>query len=147
MKSTLLATLLLAATPAHATLGGDEQSVAADQAHLAAARQVRALESGALHALTLPSGATVHEYVTAGGRVYAVAWRGPRMPDLAQLLGRYFPQLSRRDRRRGGHHAMTLEGDDRVVQSHGHGHSFSGRAWVPSLLPSGVDPASLAVGQ
>jgi hypothetical protein len=139
--------ILLGAPSAHATLGGDERSVTIDQRHFAAKREIRALEIGARHALALPSGATVHEYLSDDGRVYGVAWSGPRMPDLEQLLGKYFPQLSQRDRRRGGHHRMRVTGDDLVVQSRGHGNAFSGRAWVPSLLPAGVDPSSLSVGQ
>lgn len=129
-----------AAREAGATLGGDLASVATNQQHLAATRQVTKLASGERHDLQLASGIVVHEYVSPAGEVYAITWRGPRVPDLRELLGRYFTQLANRDSRpRGGHHRMTLNGADLVIQSSGHRRSFAGRAWVPSLVPSGVN--------
>jgi hypothetical protein len=35
---------------------------------------------------------------------------------------------------------MNVDGSDLVIRSAGHNHSFAGRAWVPSLLPAGVNP-------
>jgi hypothetical protein len=122
---------------ARATLGGDAASVADNQAHLGAARIVRKLASGERHELTLPSGLVVHEYVSPNGAVYAVTWSGPRMPDLRELLGPYFAQLSA-GASKGGHHHVSLTGSDLVVRSAGHRGSFAGRAWVPSLVPPGV---------
>jgi hypothetical protein len=126
---------------AHATLGGDAASVAANQQHLGAARQVQKLAAGERHDLQLPSGIVVHEYVSPQGAVYAITWRGPRKPDLRELLGSYFAQLSRRELRRagGGHHRLDLDGEDLVLRSSGHRSSFTGRAWVPSLVPAGVN--------
>jgi hypothetical protein len=112
-------------------------SVADNEAHLGAARTVRKLASGERHELTLPSGLVVHEYVSAGGAVYAVTWSGPRMPDLRELLGPYFAQLSAGGSK-GGHHHVSLTGSDLVVRSAGHRGAFAGRAWVPSLVPAGV---------
>jgi hypothetical protein len=122
---------------AHATLGGDVASVADNQAHLGGARTVRKLASGERHELTLPSGLVVHEYVSPNGAVYAVTWTGPRMPDLRELLGPYFAQLSA-GASKGRHHHVSLTHPDLVVRSAGHRGSFAGRAWVPSLLPPGV---------
>jgi hypothetical protein len=129
-----------APSEARATLGGDVASVATNQQRMAATRQVKKLASGERHELQLASGIVIHEYVSTGGEVYAITWRGPRMPDLRELLGRYFTQLDHRDsRQRGGHHRMTLTGSDLVIQSSGHRRSFVGRAWVPSLVPSSVN--------
>jgi hypothetical protein len=134
----------LTGAPAHATLGGDADSVVENQHELHAAHAVEKLDAGERHRLKLASGMIIHEYLSAG-RVYAVTWRGSRMPDLRQLLGPYFEQLEQhRVRRRGSHHASQSTGDDLVVQSSGHGHSFAGRAWVPSLVPAGVDVAKLS---
>lgn len=126
---------------ARATLGGDADSVATNQQHLGATRQIKAMQRGERHELRLPSGPVVHEYLSPAGAVYAVSWHGHGMPDLHELLGAYFPQLSTR-RRRGGHHRMALTGNDLVVESTGHGRLFTGRAWVPSLVPDGVDAAA-----
>jgi hypothetical protein len=134
----------LTGAPAHATLGGDADSVAANERNLRGAHAVEKSDAGERHRLKLASGMIIHEYVAAG-RVYAVTWRGRRTPDLRELLGPYFEQLEQhRVQRRGSHHASQSTGDDLVVQSSGHGHSFAGRAWVPSLVPSGVDAAKLS---
>jgi hypothetical protein len=125
-----------AAHEARATLGGDEASVATNEHALAAARQVRKLAVGERHDLTLPSGIVVHEYLSPSGAVYAVTWRGPLRPDLRELLGPYFGQLS--NRAPGSHHRLDFTGVDLRVQSMGHRHASSGRAWVPSLVPAGV---------
>jgi hypothetical protein len=128
------------AADAHATLGGDVASVAANHQRLGGARQVQKLASGERHELQLPSGIVVHEYVAPGGAVYAITWRGPRMPDLRELLGPYFAQLARRDaRQRSGHHRLTVTGSDLEIRASGHRRTFAGRAWVPSLVPAGVD--------
>jgi hypothetical protein len=132
---------------ARATLGGDAGSIATNQQRLGATRQVKPLAHGEYHELRLPSGPVVRQYVSASGTVYAVSWHGHGMPNLQELLGAYFTQLSS-GRRRGGHHHLALTGNDLVIQSAGHGRLFSGRAWVPSLVPTGVDPeTSVEYGQ
>lgn len=134
-----LCSAALAAPDAHATLGGDVASIAVNEQRMGASRHVHKLASGERHDLTLASGTVVREYVSATGVVYAVTWRGPRIPDLRELLGSHFAELSDRDPG-GGHHRMTVTRADFMVRSIGHGHSFAGRAWVPSLVPSGAHP-------
>jgi hypothetical protein len=129
------------ARDARATLGGDAASIAVNQQRLAATRRMQKIASGERHDLDLASGTVVHEYVSPAGLVYAIAWSGPRMPDLRELLGGYFAQLSSRAPR-GGHHRMALVGSDLVVRSSAHRHTFAGRAWVPSLVPPGVRPGA-----
>jgi hypothetical protein len=126
-----------AASDARATLGADVASVDADVQATTATRVVQKLAVGERHELTLPSGTVVHEYLSPAGAVYAITWRGPRMPDLRTMLGPYFAQLSHA-RMKGSHHDATLTGTDFVLRSAGHGNNFSGRAWVPSLVPAGV---------
>jgi hypothetical protein len=142
-KGLLVATVLSLgglgiARDARATLGGDVASVAANEQHLGGSRQVQKLPAGERHEIVLPSGIVVHEYVSPGGAVYAIVWRGPRIPDLRELLGPYFAQLASRDLQ-GGHHHMNVKGSDFMVRSMGHRNTFAGRAWVPSLVPTGVD--------
>jgi hypothetical protein len=132
--------LLGVAGRAHATLGGDIASVLANQTHLAATRQVEKLAQGERHELTLPSGIVVRQYISAAGAVYAVTWRGPHTPDLREILGTYFPQLENRDAYRPlGHHRLWMDGADFAIRSMGHRGSFSGRAWVPSKVPAGIN--------
>src|ERR1700722_2514901 len=99
-----------AARTGHATLGGDVISVAGNHQHLGGIGGVHVLKLayGERHELTLPSGLVVHEFVSPTGAVYAVTWRGPRMPDLRELLGPYFTQIESRDAfPHNGHHQMT----------------------------------------
>jgi hypothetical protein len=128
---------LVGAPSAHATLGGDVASVATNHANLGGVLHVTALAQGERHELTLPSGVVVREYV-AGGTVYAIVWSGARPPDLRELLGSYFSKLSGASGG-GSHHRMSIRGEDFRVETMAHRGSFSGRAWLPSLVPAGVD--------
>jgi len=84
----------------------------------------------------------VREYVSRD-LVFAVAWRGRRPPNLVSLLGSYFQEYqeaaaavaSNGPRMRG----MTrIQGARVVVETGGHPGDIRGRAYIPSLLPSGV---------
>lgn len=82
------------------------------------------------------------EYVS-GNTVFAVAWRGKRPPNLVSLLGLHFQEYqdasaaaaSSGPMRRGMSH---VEGAHVVVETGGHPGDIRGRAYLPSLLPSGV---------
>jgi hypothetical protein len=128
---------LVETAPASATLGEDVSSVALNRANLGGVLHVTPLGQGERHELTLPSGVVVRQYVVSG-TVYAIAWSGPRPPNLRELLGTYFAKL---DGASGSssHHRMSLKGADFRVETMAHRGSFSGRAWVPSLVPAGVD--------
>jgi hypothetical protein len=89
---------LVTGPTAHATLGGDVVSIAVNHQHLGGEQRVLKLASGERHELQLPSGIVVHQYVSSTGAVYAVAWSGPRMPDLRELLGAYFPKMAQASR-------------------------------------------------
>jgi hypothetical protein len=123
---------------ARATLGGDMASVAANEQTLRAVRTISVLSVGERHDLALPSGVVIREYLASGGAVYAVTWSGPRVPNLQELLGPHFADLAKRAPQ-GGHNRMSLTGDDFEVRSAGHRHYFAGRAWIPSLVPTGVN--------
>ena len=91
--------------------------------------------------LSSASGRVVREYVSPAGLVFGVAWQGPTMPDLRQLLGSYFGQVqqaAQSRQRRGG--PLVIKTKDFVLVSGGHMRSFRGLAYVPSLLPANVTP-------
>ena len=139
----LLAALLLAgAGRAQAELGGDMTTVAADQQRMQGTGRVLRMEGEyATAEYESGSGDVVREYVTAEGKVFGVAWRGPTTPDLHLLLGDYYPEYERaaeatsQQRHRG---PLVIQQPDLVVQSGGHMRAFSGWAYLPKLLPSGV---------
>jgi len=142
LASFLSALTLSIPTPALATLGRDATSIPEDQAHMRAALRVsRSEASYTVHEIKLSSGTVVREFVSPAGKVFGVAWQGPWLPDFRQLLGDYFEpimQSPRDDRRRRG--ALVVNRPEVFFQSTGHMRSFSGRSYVPDMLPRGVDP-------
>jgi hypothetical protein len=96
---------------------------------------------------TLANGTVVREYLSTGGTVFGVAWSGPQPPDLATLLGGYFPQYVAGVK---ANHAAGLvrgpgavEGSGLVVHAGGHMGAFSGQAWLPQALPAGVSASDI----
>jgi len=142
-----VAVLIVALMPqlASATLGQPEVSVQADVAQTHAAIKSSQDRAGyRVHEIQMPSGTVVREFVAASGNVFAVAWQGPTRPDLRQTLGQYFdafasaPRSKFSDRR----HVQIRRGD-LVVQSGGHMRALSGRAYLLSAIPSGVNIGDL----
>jgi len=128
--------------PAFAALGGDVSSVHTDQAHMKANLKTTVEKGYTLQEIRTPMGLAVREFVSSDGRVFAVAWRGPSMPPMQQVLGTYFQQYSAAVQ---AHHAghvgrapLNIQLPGLVVQSTGHPRGFFGRAYVPQMLPQGV---------
>ncbi len=143
---------------AMATLGGPAQSIATDQQALGG--QLRILnqpqsstgEPGlpegtpapsnptyAVEQISMPTGVTVNEYLAPDGTVFAVSWRGPRPPDLSQLLGSYFAEFqtaAAAPQAQRGH--LLIRTESLVVETSGHMRDLRGRAYLPALLPPGV---------
>jgi hypothetical protein len=135
----LLSILAVAAFPAGATLGGSAESVVTDQSKLHAKRAVVERQDYTVHEITGEDGTLIREYVTPAGKVFGVSWTGPTIPDLAQLLGTYNTEFQKTlGAKRGRRNAAAVHNSDLVVESSGHTRAFQGRAYVNSLLPSGV---------
>jgi hypothetical protein len=134
--------LLAAALPGFAELGGNEQSVARDQAIFQAARTVAAARgSYEFHEMSRADGMVIRHYVNPQGKVFGVSWSGPTIPDLSQLLGSHYAEFRNKPnlktvRRR----AASFDNGDLVVESSGHMRAFFGRAYLASELPAGVAP-------
>jgi hypothetical protein len=128
--------------PAWAALGGDIASVQADQVHMQGTRRVTTAAAYTVHEIQGASGTVVREYVSSEGKVFAVAWQGPYLPDMRQLLGSSFEQYAqaakaqRSTRMRRG--PRLIEEPGLTVETSGHPRSFSGRAYIPGMLPPGV---------
>jgi Protein of unknown function (DUF2844) len=125
-----------ATLPAFAALGGDAASVDADVAKMKG--QARSAPAGGytVSEIRLPSGTVVREYVSAGGKVFAVTWSGSAIPDLQQTLGTYFEEYKAAAAApHSGHHHLQIRHPDLVVTTGGHMRAWRGRAYVPSLLP------------
>jgi hypothetical protein len=146
-KSVLASGLLIAALSpciAAAGLGEPETSVQADLAQLHGSIKVTQHEGYRLHEIQLPSGTQVREFAAPGGKVFAIAWSGPAMPNLRQTLGAYFDNYTAAAKaKHGGHHRLALQQSDLVVQAAGHMRAFSGLAYLPPDIPSGVSVGEL----
>lgn len=130
--------------PAHAALGEPLASVQADGARMKAAVRVQAASGYSVHQIQDANGTVVREFATPAGVVFAVDWRGPFKPDLAALLGRSFPAYASAPRSVGSdRNHLAIDTDALVVRAGGRQRGFFGRAWVPALVPAGLDAAVL----
>lgn len=151
LLAALVFSSLLLPLRATAALGGDEASVEADQQHMKAQRAVRPNDTKyTVHELTTPYGTTVREYVSPDGKVFGVAWRGPFLPNLQQLLGdsyQTFAQAAQNARnaqpRRSRNAPLTVEQPDLVVHSGGHVRAYVGQAYIPGMIPQGVSASDI----
>jgi Protein of unknown function (DUF2844) len=132
--------LLIDLPRAWAVLGDPVSSVETDRVALAGQLSLIPAQLYAIQEITT-SELVVREYVSRD-TVFAVAWKGRRPPNLVSLLGAYFQEYqeaaaaaSNGPRMRG----MTrIQGSRVVVEAGGHPGDIRGRAYIPSLLPSGV---------
>jgi hypothetical protein len=147
MKTILLiaaATLLALAIPlpAEASLGGDITTVHADQARLQGTLAAAKNSAYTIETITLPTGVSVHEYISTTGQVFAVSWKGRTRPSLQQLLGSYFPtfkqalQAQQKTTRTRG--PLVVKQAGLVVEIAGHMGALVGRAYVPGMVPSNI---------
>ena len=125
-----------------ASLGGDATTVQADQAKMQGSLRTSTANSYNVHEIQASTGATVREYVSPAGKVFAVTWKGPFHPDLQQVLGAYYEpymqaaQAQRASRR--GRGPLLIQQPGLVVQISGHMRAFVGKAYVPQMLPAGI---------
>jgi hypothetical protein len=135
----MLVILVAPAMPAHAALGEKLASVERDRSALRGTLRSKEATGHVVHEIETPEGGLVRELVSPSGTVFGVAWEGPRVPDLRQLLGANFAaytDAARTTRRRRG--PLVLQAPGLVFESYGHARAFRGRAFIPELLPAGV---------
>ena len=146
----LCVAIAIVALPANvsATLGRDASSVDADRVRMQGALlRIARDDAYTVHEMQSSSGTAVREYVSSTGTVFAVAWQGPWLPDLRQLLGPYFDDYQRAlQAAPGGRKArgpLTISLPDLTVQITVHPRAFSGRAFVPRLMPLRVQAEAI----
>ncbi|MFZ0912675.1 MAG: DUF2844 domain-containing protein [Candidatus Korobacteraceae bacterium] len=147
----LLAALLLALPlPAMAVLGDNAASVLTDQARMKGT--LRSVDNGTyvMHEITSGAGTVVREFVSPAGVVFGVAWEGQFPPDLQQLLGPYYQQAQRAEQAgtpeqqpRRSRAPVVIESPRLVLYETGHMRSFHGQAYIPQLVPQGVQASEI----
>jgi Protein of unknown function (DUF2844) len=145
-----VALLLAIPFPARAVLGDSAASVLTDQARMKGALRSTDNRAYVMHEITVPMQNTVREFVSPAGVVFGVAWEGQFIPDLQQLLGPYYAQAkqaqqaassAQQQRRRRG--PVVIETPGLVMYETGHVRSFQGQAYIPQLVPPGVQPSDI----
>jgi uncharacterized protein DUF2844 len=135
---------LLLSAPCWAVLGESEESVASDREHLHGELRSTVQDRFVVHEIGTADGTTVREYTSPAGVVFAVSWQGPFVPDMAQLLGSYFPEFREAGRspvRR--RRPLAVRTEHLVVEMGGHMRAFYGRVYLPGALPEGVSESDV----
>jgi hypothetical protein len=134
--------LLALPLPALAALGGDVASVHEDQAQMKGSLKSTQATGYTVHEIKASAGAVVKEYISPAGKVFAITWHGPFVPNMQQLLGSYYQQFADAAAAQREAHTrrrtLNIQQSDLVVQNGGHMRSYFGKAYVPTLLPQGV---------
>jgi Protein of unknown function (DUF2844) len=129
---------------AEAGLGQPESTVQADAVQLKGSIKATEHAGYRVQEIQLPSGTVVREFVGSDGKVFAVAWNGPTVPNLRQTLGQYFDNfVAAAQVKHADHHHLQIQQSDLVVQAGGHMRAFSGRAYLPQAVPAGVSIGDL----
>jgi len=131
--------------PADAVLGESAATVEHDRLMLNGQRQsipgvrytVETIEA---------AGRVIREYVSPDGTVFAVVWRQQKgIVNLEQLLGAYYAEYSQAvlTQPRRSQRFRHVETEHAVIETGGRMGAVWGRAWVGSLLPSGISQDSI----
>jgi hypothetical protein len=134
----------LGVEPVRAALGGDAASVVSDANEMRGVVHAELLQQYDIHEITADSGIRVREFLSRDGVVFAVTWSGPMVPDLQRLLGTNFAEYTRALaalKQPGLHRSLRVASSSLVVESGGHLRAYSGRAYLPALIPSGTSAA------
>jgi hypothetical protein len=124
---------------ASATLGEPETSITAETQLNRAS--IKESDHGVyrFHEMMLPSGTMIREYAGLDGKVFAVTWSGPFIPNLKQTLGSYFTEFSTAAATaHGTRKHLEVRQPDLVVVSGGHMRGHHGFAYLPQALPGGL---------
>ena len=134
--------LILGAAPGWAALGGLESSASADGRILQGNIRAEVHPDYRLYQITDASGTVIREYVSPAGKIFGISWQGPFVPNMAQLLGSYFPYLQQYALAQTGRHGgpLIIRKDDFVFTSGGHMRAYHGRAYVINLVPTHLTP-------
>ena len=141
-----LAAVALMAAPAHAGLGAGNASVLADAHELHGAVTLTLLQQYDIREISGAGGMRVREFLNRAGVVFALSWSGPVVPDLARLLGTSYASYAgalAALQRRGLHRSVRIAMPDLVVELGGHLRAYVGHAYLPALIPPGIQTADL----
>jgi hypothetical protein len=126
---------------AQATLGESVASVESDRKAFSAVRHTTLTRNGYTVQELKSDANVVREYISSSGVVFAIAWNGLSHPDLTTLLGTYvgeYQQALQQTASHKGKRYLQVKANRIVVEKWGHMRNLQGRAYIPTLIPSGV---------
>jgi hypothetical protein len=124
-----------------AELGGNTDSIFAEQKAFNSQISNEQKDSIVVYIQTLPSGIIIQEYLSGKGTVFAVTWSGPALPNLQILLGSYFKDYltAIKEARR----SVYFSNENVIIQSSGMMGAFQGFAFLTKQAPAGFTPNNL----
>jgi hypothetical protein len=135
IKKTLLIAVLFIPTFALATLGER-----LDQGPHALSTRRSVTGSSLNYVSHSESNIEVHEYIGADGTIYAVTWRGNRLPNLNVLFGKYYVEYSVASagtpRQQGHRNRRIVQSNNLEFHSFGHAGDLHGVAILKNQLPT-----------
>lgn len=138
----LLTVIFMMPQQSQAALGGDINSIESDRKALSAVQKnSTVLSHYTVHEISSDS-TSIREYVSQTGMVFGVAWNGLIHPDLTPLLGSYageYQEMLLQTSRVHGRRYLRVKAQHVVVEKWGHMRNLRGRAYVPGLIPAGVN--------
>jgi hypothetical protein len=138
----MLMAFLLSGQSADAFLGGRADSAGKDHQAFKTLRRSTAPVNGYTVEEVVYETTSVREFLSSDGIVFAVAWNGYVHPELTQLLGSYWGEYSTAQQKalhKSGTRRQKLTTDNIVVEKWGHMRNLHGRAYVPALVPEGIN--------
>jgi Protein of unknown function (DUF2844) len=134
--------VLMLSLSAMAELGANVSSVQADQQRMHGVRRVNQIQAYAVHEIRTPNNSVVREFVSTGGKVFAVAYHGNSLGESNGVLGSYAAQLAQAMKTvHGGRHVggpVDIQLPGMHYHASGHMRSYTVRAYLPDSVPQGV---------
>ena len=142
--SALASLAFLGTQDAHAVLGGVASTIHEDQMRMSGTRRQSVVGNNVqVHEITMADGSHIREFVSPAGIVFAVTWNTRFKPKLEDLLGSHhaaYAAAAREALRQPGiKRNVVLRSGELVVHSSAYLNTFVGKAYVQSLVPSGVN--------
>ena len=133
---------LVGAEIAQAVLGESVDSVAMDLKILSASQRASTVQNDYTIYNIKNDSISIREYVSPSGVVFGIAWNGMVHPDFTKFLGTYFREYQealKQSPNNPGRRFLQIKTVNVVVETWGHMRNVQGRAYVPTLIPKGVD--------
>jgi hypothetical protein len=143
----VVASVLPHSPAAHAELAASTESIVADQIRFKGVRSASTSGQVTTHEIKVADGSSIKQYVNAAGVVFAVSWRTRLKPNLEALLGtQLVAQVASASTATGVASIkarQSVHQPNLVLHQGGRMNAFSGLAYVPTLVPNGIDAETL----